>query len=521
MQTKPENSYQIIKEKVMKTKRAIIYQFLLLLAVIVFINILGDKFFLRLDFTADKRYTLSKATKDILRDLTEPVTVTAYFTEELPPQFMKIKRDFKEMLIEYANVSKGNVMFEFIDPNTEQEAEMKAMQQGIQPVLINVREKDQQKQQKAYLGAILQLGEETDVIPFIQQGSAMEYALSSSIKKLSVTDKPAIGFLQGHGEPSLRAYQQVMGSLSILYDVQEVTLSDTINNLLGYETIAIVAPTDSFPSWHLDQIDQYLANGGNLVVAYNRVDGDLNTVMGKSITTGLETWLKDKGITIEDNFVVDANCGSVGVTQQQGMFQFTSNVRFPYLPIISNFAEHPITKGLEAVVLPFVSSITYTGDTTLQYEPLAFTSSKSGTQPSPVYFDIQKQWNDSDFPLADIVVGALVSGKLSGNTNSRMIVFADGNFPVNGEGQRPQQLQPDNVSLMVNSIDWLSDDTGLIELRTKGVTARPLDQIEESSKTILKYVNFLLPIIIIILYGVIRNQRNRTKRIKRMEEGYV
>jgi ABC-type uncharacterized transport system involved in gliding motility auxiliary subunit len=103
-----------------------------------------------------------------------------------------------------------------------------------------------------------------------------------------------------------------------------------------------------------------------------------------------------------------------------------------------------------------------------------------------------------------------------------MVVFGDGDFAVNGEGQGAQQLQPDNVNLMVNAIDWLSDDTGLIELRTKGVTSRPLDaQLEDSTKTLVKYLNFLLPIILIIIYGVIRFQVKRKFRDKLMSVDYV
>ena len=92
---------------------------------------------------------------------------------------------------------------------------------------------------------------------------------------------------------------------------------------------------------------------------------------------------------------------------------------------------------------------------------------------------------------------------------------------MNGEGQQAQQLQPDNVNLLVNSIDWLSDATGLINLRTKGVTSRPLDQIEDGTKAMLKWGNFLLPIILVIIYGIIRMQRRKKLRIKRMEENYV
>jgi ABC-type uncharacterized transport system involved in gliding motility auxiliary subunit len=103
-----------------------------------------------------------------------------------------------------------------------------------------------------------------------------------------------------------------------------------------------------------------------------------------------------------------------------------------------------------------------------------------------------------------------------------MVVFSDGDFAVNGEGQNAQQLSEDNISLMSNAIDWLSDDTGLIELRTKGVTARPLDaSLEDGTKTLLKYLNFLLPLILVIVYGVLRFQIKRNKRNELMATDYV
>ena len=125
----------------------------------------------------------------------------------------------------------------------------------------------------------------------------------------------------------------------------------------------------------------------------------------------------------------------------------------------------------------------------------------------------------SDFPMSGIVVAAIVEGAFNSNTRSRMVVVSDGDFAVGG-GQRGMQLPPDNVSLMVNSIDWLADDTGLIELRTKGVTSRPIKEMEDGKKTIIKWLNFLLPIILIIVYGLIRIQVNRNKRVKRMEVSY-
>lgn len=202
---------------------------------------------------------------------------------------------------------------------------------------------------------------------------------------------------------------------------------------------------------------------------------------------------------------------------------FTTPMQFPYIPKSSNFADHPITTGIEEVMLPFVSPVNFTGDTAgLSFTPILMSSENSGTLTPPIIFNVDKRWTKNDFPLENITLGVALEGDFGRNGSmNKVVVFGDADFPVNGEGQQAQRLSQDNVNLMVNAIDWLSDDTGLIELRTRGVTSRPLDQIEDAEKVLVKWVNFLLPIILIIIYGVIRMQRNRNVRIKRMEEDYV
>ena len=246
-------------------------QYYLVLGIVLVLNVIASRFFFRLDYTADQRYTLSKATKDILSQLSEPVTISAYFSEDLPPNIEQVRQDFRDMLVEYSSYSDGLIVYEFINPSESQESEMKAQQSGIQPIMINVRERDQMKQQRAYLGAIVQMGDRKEVIPFIQPGAAMEYALSTNIKKLAVKDKPKIALLQGHGEASLSSIPQLYNQLSILYSVEQLNFSDTAGVPFQYKTLVVIAPKDTVPQLHFNYLDDFLNRGGRLLVALNTV----------------------------------------------------------------------------------------------------------------------------------------------------------------------------------------------------------------------------------------------------------
>lgn len=504
----------------MKTRRSL-YTFLLLMAgVLVLLNLASESFHFRLDFTSDKRYTLSPATENILKSLDKPVTVKGYFSDNLPPDILKTKNDFREMLVEFSSRSGGNVVFEFINPSESPEIENQAAQAGVQPVMINTREKDQIKQQKAFLGAVITLEDRSDVIPLIQPGAAMEFALASAVKKVSLNEKPSLGFLQGHGEPSTEALTQAMNQLSVLYHVEPVNLNGG-NPLPGnIKMLAIINPTDTFPGEHLEMIRQYLASGKPLLVAMNRVKGDFSTATGSEVRTGLEGLLSTMGIQVEAKFVTDAQCGSIQVRQQQGGFMLNTQMQFPYFPLLSKFPDHPIVKGLEQVMLRFPSPIQYTGDTAVNFVPFLMSGEKSGFEPAATVFNVQRQWSPGDFPAGPQSIGAAFSGKPGKAIAGKMVLIANGDFAVNGEGQSMMQVNPDNVSLLVNAIDWLADDTGLIELRTKGVTSRPLDPIEEGKKTFYKYLNFLFPIMMVLAFGFYRSTARRMQRIRRMEENF-
>src|SRR5690606_15109841 len=128
----------------------------------------------------------------------------------------------------------------------------------------------------------------------------------------------------------------------------------------------------------------------------------------------------------------------------------------------------------------------------------------------------------------NLTVAAALEGPLgTGTAASKLVAITDADFVVNMQPMAPAQQQPqgrpvqeDNVNFVSNAIDWLSDDTGLIGLRTKGVAARPIAELSDGTKTTVKYANFLLPVLLAVGYGIWRARKNRLKRQQRMSENY-
>jgi gliding-associated putative ABC transporter substrate-binding component GldG len=505
----------------MKKRQNLTTGILLMTAIVVVVNIFSYFYFFRIDLTRDRRYTLSTATKDILDSLKKPITITAYYTENSIPVIERSRADLKDILMEYNARSGNKVVYNFVNPNKNDTLEAIAQHNGVKPFPVQVREKDEMKSVKVYLGAVVKMGDKTDVLPIIDPNASLEYALSNSIKKLSIDKKPWLGLLQGNGEPTLQDMPQVDISVNSLHVFQAVTLSDVNPIPKEYNTLALVDPKDTFRPGQLKQLDDFLARGGRILVAYSGLNADLRNGIGGANTCGLTKWLAEKDIVLDNKYVIDARCGSISVPQNMGGVQFNNEVTFPYLPLITNFSDHPVTKNLRSVMFPFTSDIRFTGDTNkVKFTPLAFTSDETGLKETPVKFDINYKWSKEEFPFSNLVVAAAVSG-LQGNKDSRLIIISNDQFAVNGkaaDGQKPPKLDEDNVNLFSDAVDWLSDNTGLIELRSKVVQFVPIKEVSDAQKLFLKYLNFSLPILLVLFYGIIRMQVKKRIRTKRMEE---
>jgi ABC-type uncharacterized transport system involved in gliding motility auxiliary subunit len=133
-------------------------------------------------------------------------------------------------------------------------------------------------------------------------------------------------------------------------------------------------------------------------------------------------------------------------------------------------------------------------------------------------FDVQRKWVESDFRSGSLPIGGILTRNLSSGLKTNLALYTDGDLPIGAQGRGQTS---DNISLISNTVDYLSDDTGLIDLRTKGVTTRPIKELDDEERTQIKWINFLLPILLVVFYGIFRFQRNRRIRIRRMEERYV
>lgn len=480
---------------------------------IIILNIASYFLFFRLDFTANKRYSLSSVSKNIVKNTKEQITVDFYVTEDLPQEFKKLAREFISLLKEYKSLSKTNFTINIIYPDSD-EKKLQAIDAGIQPIHIEVREKDLEKIQTIFIGAVVKVGDKQGTIPLINQETPFEYEITRLLKQAANNIKPHVGFINGHGEPSLTTLTQVIGELSHLSNITSINLMDDDNDFSKYHVLCIIAPTEPFLPFEIELLETYLNNGGRLFIALNHAIGQISEMQSRGYInrTGIEDMLEKKGLKIRYDFVIDHNCGTITINQQHGYMNVQSNINSPYLPVITNFSKHAITTGLNAIMTPFASSIEQVKtSSTYIFHPLAKTSSISGVQQAPIFFNLQKQWNKRDYNSPHNVVAALLTNE---DNSSAVVAITDADFIIT-------PLRVDNINFAVNSIEWLADNTGLIQLRNKFTTFPALEPIDEYSKSFLKYLNFLLPILIILIIGIIRTRSNIIKRQNRSRTGYI
>jgi len=522
-------------------KKSLKYQTLLKVAIVVVIlvllNIVSIRLFGRLDVTKNGLFTLSEASRQLMRSLDDRVTVKAYFSEDLPSPYNNNRRMLLDQLNEYRAYSRGNLQYEFIDPSGEK-GEQEAQQQGVAPVQVQVVKEDKFEVKRAYMGMVLQYEDRKEVLPVIQNTANLEYELSSTIKRLTTRTQRKVGFLTGHGEPGLNELQRVQEQLRRQYEIVTVDVRKNAAVPQDVAALVVAAPANQFSEADKFQIDQYLMRGGRVAFLLNRVDANLQSRAGRVLEINLDDLLDAYALRINPDLIRDLQCANVSIVQQQAGFNLQSQVPFPYLPIASNFSKgNAIVKDLQGLILFFVSSVDTTNPAGrgLRGEILVRSSKQSGRQTGVFMFDplqrySREEFQDKEIPLAALVQGQFksafagkpvpsdtaagsalpVSAPLMSSPDARVILVGDGDFVRDQYGNR------DNLTFFANMIDYLVDDAGLITIRSKEASMPPLEQVSDGTKKLVKYANLIVPPFLIVAYGLIR-WRMKKARKKAME----
>jgi len=506
--------------------------------ILILLNIVSIRVFGRLDMTSQGLFTLSDASKELMRSLDDNVTVKAYFTEDLPAPYSATRRALIDQLNEYRAYSRGNLQFEFINPSGEK-GEQEAMQQGILQAQVQVVKEDKFEVKRAYMGLVFLYEDKKEVLPLIENTTNLEYDISATIKRLVSRTKKKVGFLTGQGEVPLSEFSRVQQELTKQYQVTTVDLSGGKSVPEDVAALVIASPKNMFPEPVKFQIDQYIMRGGKVAFLLDKVDADLQQRFGRAIDTGLEDLLENYGLRINADLVRDVQCANISIVQQQFGFNIQSQVPYPYLPLASDFSpDNVIVKDLKGVIMFFASSVDTTALASkgLRGEVLMRSSKQSGRQSQFFVLDPLQRFSQTDFSEQHLPLGMITSGQFKSayagkpvpvdtavgaiaptttpteqSPENRIILVGDGDFA------RDQYLgNKDNLTLFANLIDYLVDDAGLITIRSKDVGLPPLEQVADGTKKALKYGNLVLPPALVLVFGLVR-WRMRKSRKKAME----
>ena len=244
----------------------------IVLAILVLANYLGYKFFKRFDVTENKQYTVSQATKDVLAGLDDPVNVEFYLSQDLPPQLISVKDEIRDKLAEFAAYSNGKFRVRYQDPGDDAEAQERAASQGVQEFDVQVVERDAVSVKKVYCGLVMNYEDQSEAIPIAVDPSSLEYEITSRLVKMSMEEKPKIGFFAGtfrtseqQQGPSYQGLNEVLAGPQGLYEIVQLDPQADRKLPEGLSAV-IICGAFGMPDSLKYSIDQFLMNGGQVII---------------------------------------------------------------------------------------------------------------------------------------------------------------------------------------------------------------------------------------------------------------
>lgn len=518
----------------MKLQKTTSVNIIIFVAILILVNLLSLSIFKRFDFSKGNIYSLSRASKEAVKKLDDRLIIKAYFSKNLPGEYADARRFTQDILSEYQAYSHGKLRFEFIDPSDEEKLKKEAQQHQIFPASMRVVENDKFVVREVYMGLVFLYQDKKENIPLVENTRGLEYDITKKIKKIASIGLKKIAFYDiEKTPPQMRGYQQQNQSdfatlqehIAESYELQKTDLTSEI--AADVEVLIMAGIEDSLSKEQLFNLDQYLMKNGNLVLLQNRVTTDMRTQQANLINSNLFQLLNHYGIHIKENIIADANCGQVNVQQQRGIFRMMTPVNYPFFPIIHNFnKENLIVKNIDQMQLVYASEIDTTNIGGFSFEPLLSSSNNSGAVTKPQLDIGVQKYMDKDLKTMFIdppkILGGIFSGSISSyfannpeyndatptSKSTQIILVTDSDFVKEGIGANVEN----NLNFVLNSVDYLAAEETLIEIRSRQTEYKPLKEISSGMKKVVRWLNILLPSILLIIIGLIRYQKEMNKR---------
>lgn len=565
-------------------------QLLLFAGIVVFLNILanariGDtSFYGSVDLTEEKKFTLTKNTRQILDSLDKVIFVRVLLDGDFPAGFKRLQRETGELLEDFRSRS-PLVEYLFFNPNTGSTEEINQRRQqfreeyAMNPVSLRVENKAGSRQEVIFPYAIVSLGDRDIVVNLLENEipgvlpdeiintsvELLEYKFINAIQKLmqSPADKPAILFTDGHGELAELETADLETDLRQFYNTGRIVLDSVPFIPDQVKTLIVAKPKTTFSEKDKFKIDQYIMGGGKVLWLIDPIGADLDSLRGRREfypqlnTLNLDDQLFKYGVRIKENLVLDMQCSLISLTAGMvGNQEKKDYLPYPYHIVVSPRVDHPIVKGLGLLNLQYPSPIDTENSTPpgVDRTILLTSSEKSLFQMLPVGLDFNFQrygldetkFNKGPQPLAVLLEGSFPSFFTNRIDESflaayrqigaefkeksiptRMILVADGDMArnlVNWKDGRYSKLgfNPwefegkgylfSNKDFLINAIEYLIDNQGVIEARSKNVELRLLDAGRaERNALAWRLLNIGVPLLLLVLFGALYNHFRRRR----------
>ncbi len=486
-----------------------------LVAVVVVLNVLGGNIRGRLDLTREGLYTLSDGTRQILGELDDIVTLKLVISDELPVELLPSVRDVRDLVADLRRAAKGRLVVDNLNPDRSEDAATEARTLGITQTEFNVLRADEFEVRRGWFGLALLYADEREVIPLISRTDDLEFRLVSSIAGMTTETRPTVAFLTGFGAREATAFPSLQRALVDRYDIKIVDLTKDTVPELGTDTLDIVVlagPNEPMPDQALATIRSFIDGGGSALLLLDNNQVSPQSPITISVSSGLESFLEEKGIRMDAGLALDYSSNSTISTGRQGIF----NVLRPYplWPIALKGDDHATTRELNNISVGWATAITVTDSTTVQR---LWVTSKAGSLQPPGGIIMPEALEEPDpdafevLTLAVAVDPGLTDGAEHGG---RMIVVGDVDFLQ----EQFIRASPQNLLFAANAIDWLAQDEALIGIRSKTRTPPAMSFTSGFQRAAFKWGNLVGVPFLFVVGGAARVTGRRRRAEARWKE---